>query len=75
MHHRVMAGYVLGLSVPVDLTSRLPAPLVAPYLKLLGAGFTPRDINPQAWRLNAIPPKSVVVKGREASDNWIMERF
>lgn len=71
-HHRVMAAYVLGRIVPVVVSSRLPAELTEPYLDLLRAGYTPRDVNPQAWRLRAIPPVAVVAQGREAADAWIM---
>jgi hypothetical protein len=77
-HHRVMAGKILGLKIPVRVRFINFNPDWWPaLLELLEAGYSPRQYNPQSWKLSrvGVPPLEVVRKGRDAADNWIIDEM
>ena len=77
-HHRVMAGTVLGLEIPVRIEFLNFDPGLWPDLvELLKAGYTRRQYNPQDWKLTrtGVPPLEVVRRGPDAADEWIMGKM
>lgn len=73
-HHRVMAGSILGIEIPVRIQFRNFDPNWWPdLLTLLKAGYTPRQYNPQGWNLkhSGVPPLDVVRRGPQAADEWL----
>ena len=77
-HHRVMAGKILDLKIPVRVRFINFKPDWWPnLLELLEAGYSPRQYNPQGWNLSraGVPPLEVVRKGRDAADDWIINEI
>lgn len=74
-HHRVMAGTLLDIEIPVRVKFRnFDKDLWPDLLALLKAGYTPKQYNPQGWKLtnSGVPPLEVVRRGPNAADEWIM---
>ena len=72
-HHRVMAGTILDLKIPVKIRLVNVNPDQLPdFLDLWEAGYTRKQYNPQGWKLHSVPPLDVVRKGPNAADEWIM---
>ena len=74
-HHRVMAGTLLDIEIPVRVSFRnFDKDLWPDLLDLLKAGYTRREYNPQGWKLtnSGVPPLNVVRRGPNAADEWIM---
>ncbi len=74
-HHRVIAGALLDLDIPVRVRFiNFDKELWPDLLTLLKAGYTRRQYNPQDWKLkgSGVPPLDVVRRGPDAADEWIM---
>ena len=77
-HHRVLAGSLLGIEIPMRVRFRnFDASLWPDLYAVLKAGYAQRQYNPQGWKLNGsgVPPLEVVRRGPDAADEWIMERL
>ena len=74
-HHRVIAGALLDLDIPVRVRFlNFDKDLWPDLFTLLRAGYTRRQYNPQDWKLkgSGVPPLDVVRRGPNAADEWIM---
>jgi hypothetical protein len=74
-HHRVLAGSLLNMKIPVEVSFRNFNPDWWPNLQeLLNAGYSHDQYNPEGWSLKGkgVPPLEVVMQGPDAANDWIV---